>query len=126
MDKILRAALAAIVDVHGQVFPIVADETASGAYLVYMQTKNTPLTTLDGDTGCSTVVYDIRSIADKYGVCQDVMAAATAACRALRGTETDNTYIQTVDIINQSPQEWAQEMGAYVSTLTISCFIYQE
>lgn len=126
MDKILRAALAAIETVNGQVYPVIADETASGAYLVYRQTKNTPLTTLDGDTGCSTVIYEISSIADKYGICQEVMAAATAACRALPGTEADNTYIQTVDVIDQSPQSWSQEMGSYVATLTISCFIYQE
>lgn len=125
MDKILRAALAAIKAVKGQVFPVVADETASGDYIVYKQTKNTPLICLDGDTGCSTVIYDISCISDKYGNCMDVLADASAACLSLPGTSLDNVEIQTVDIINQSPQEWSQQLGAYVSTLTVSCFIYR-
>lgn len=123
MDKILRAALAEIEAVKGQVYPFIADETAKGAYLVYRKTKTTPLTTLDGATGCSIVVYDILSVASKYGMCQDVMAAASAACSALEGTETDGVCIQTVDIIDQSPQEWNQETNVYMATLTISCFI---
>lgn len=126
MDKILRAALAAIEAVNGQVFPVIADETASGAYLVYRQTKITNLDALDGNTGCAIVTYDIHAIADKYSVCQDVMDAAAAACLALADTTTDGVDIQTVDIINQSPQEWNQDMGAYVSILSISCFIYRE
>ena len=123
MDKILRAALAAIEAVKGQVFPVVADETASGAYLVYRNTKTTPLAALDGDTGCAFVNYDIHSIADKYSTCQEVMDAASAICSGLAGTTDGGVDIQSVDIINQSPQEWNQDMGAYVSILSISCFI---
>lgn len=123
MDKILRAALAAIEQVKGQVFPVIADETASGAYLVYRQTKITNLDALDGSTGCAIVTYDIYSVADKYSTCQDVMDAAAAACLALADTTTDGVDIQAVDIINQSPQEWSQKLGAYVSVLSISCFI---
>lgn len=125
LDKILRAALAAIQTVKGQVFPVVADETANGAYIVYKQIKSTPLICLDGDTGCSTVVYDVSCIADKYGTCQEVLAEAVTACLSCEGKSLDNVEVQTVNIIDQSPQEWVQSLGAYVSTLTISCFIYR-
>lgn len=119
----MRAALAAIVAVKDQVFPVIADETANGAYLVYKQTKATNLSTLDGDTGCSTVKYDIYSIAEKYSTCQAVIDAAASVCAGLEDTESDGVEIQSVDIVDQSPLEWSQKLGAYVSVLSISCFI---
>ncbi len=122
MDKILRAALAAIEAVKGQVYPVIADETATGTYIVYKLKKNTPLGALDGDTGCSIVTYDIFCISDKYGTGQDVAAAAAAACVSCTGIH-DNIDIQTVDIEDQSPMEWSQRLGAYVSVVSISCFI---
>lgn len=126
MDKILRAALAAIKAVKGQVFPVIADETASGAYMVYRNTKTTNLTALDGDTGCAIVNYDIYVIAEKYSVCQDVVDTAASVCSGLAGTTDGGVEIQSVDITDQSPMEWSQKLGAYVSVLSISCFIFKK
>lgn len=123
MDKILRAALAAIPQVNGQVFPMVGDETAKDTWIVYEQIQNIPLMALDGDTGCATVVYDIHAASNRYGIAQEVMLAASKACLSLEGTETDDVLIQTVTIENQTPQGWSEKHDAYVSTLTISCFI---
>lgn len=118
--------MAGIEAVKGQAYPVIADETASGAYLVYNRTKTTNLTALDGDTGCSIVTYDIYSIADKYSTCQTVIDAATSVCTGLEGTTDNGVEIQSVDIVSQSPQEWDDMVHAYTSTLTISCFICRE
>ena len=126
MDKILRAALAAIAAVKGQVYPVIADETANGSYLVYKNTKTTNLTALDGDTGCAFVNYDIYSISDKYSTCQEVMDVAASVCTGLAGTQDSSVEIQSVDITDQSPLEWSQKLGAYVSVLSISCFIFKK
>lgn len=125
MDKILRAALAAIEAVRGQAYPVIADKTASGAYIVYKQKKNTPLSALDGSTGCSIVIYDIFCVAEKYSIGQGLAGSVAAACASCVGVHND-IDVQTVDIIDQSPMEWSQPHNAYVSVVSISCFIYQE
>lgn len=124
MDKILRSALTGISVVKGQVYPLVADETASGSYIVYEQTKNQPLNVLDGTTGCSIISYDIHAISEKYA---DVMELNSLVCSSLlliAGTKsTDGVFVQSVDVIDQKPQEWNQNIGAYRATVSISCFI---
>lgn len=124
MDKILRSALAAITAVNEQVYPLVADESATGSYIVYEQTKNTPLNTLSGATNCFTVDYDVHLLAEKYAEIQELTTLVCPALLAIGGTKTtDGVFVQSVDITDQKPQEWNQNIGVYRATVSISCFV---
>lgn len=122
MDKILTAALASVAAAGGQVYPLVADETATGAYVVYERTKTTPLATLSGDTGCSIIAYTIHMMGPTYADCMDLTDGIRAACLGMAGTTSGGLTVQSVDIVDEKPQEYAKEMGVYHGTLSISCF----
>lgn len=122
MDKILTAALASVAAAGGQVYPLVADETATGSYVVYERTKTTPLTTLTGDTGCSIIAYTIHTMGQTYADCMGLTDDIRAACKGIAGTTSDGITVQSVDITDDKPQEFAKELGVYHATLSISCF----
>lgn len=122
MDKILAAALAAVKSTGGQVYPLVADETATGSYVVYERTKTTPLTTLTGDTGCSIIAYTVHTMGQTYADCMGLTDDVRAACKGIAGTTSDGITVQSVDITDDKPQEFAKELGVYHATLSISCF----
>ena len=123
MDRILAAALKAIPAINGQVYPLIADETATGAYVVYERVNTNRLNTLGGDTGCAIITYDIHAIAVKYADCIDLTDAARIACTGMTGAQSDGVTVQSVDIIGDKPQEYASDLSAYRATLQISVFV---
>lgn len=123
MDKVLTATLATIPQVHNQVYPLVADESATGAYIVYERTKTTNINTLDGDTGCQIVTYDIHALAQSYADCVTLSDAIKTACKSMAGEQSGSLSVQSVDIIGDSPQEYARDIGVYRCLVQISCFI---
>lgn len=122
MDKILTAALAAVAATGGQVYPLVADETATGSYVVYERTKTTPLATLDGDTGCSIIAYTVHMMGQTYADCMALTDDIRAACLGMAGTVSDGLAVQSVDVTDEKPNEYAKELGVYHATLSLSCF----
>lgn len=123
MDKILCSTLAAIPSVDGRVYPLKADETAKGTYIVYWQVKNSPLSTLDDSVKCSIVDYEIHILSNVYGDCQETASAAAAASRSMAGVVQGGVFIQSVNVLDQSALEWVPDLKVFASVVKISCFV---
>jgi hypothetical protein len=123
MDKIIKSAIESVTQYKNQVYPLAADETAQAPYCVYCQSKNTPLTTLDGSTGAAIVEYEAHCMAAKYGQSVDLAKLTAKALEALGSQTADGFIIQSADIVGVSPQQYVGDLNVYRSTCTVSFFV---